>query len=169
MNLPADKPFKEGLKLKETDFKKLLVQLMQESFTGYLVLMVQGSEGIEEGILVMKNGLATGCYHELMKLSNYIFYSDKAIAAFLNASALKKGIIDVFSLNLQQADLVLSFNEQIKLSTAMQAEFRKKVDELPLKEVSKAFIEEALAAMPEKEKVSKEELIKRFGFEGIQQ
>lgn len=166
MNLPADKPLKEGLRLRELDFKKLVSGLMQEGFTGYIVLMAQGIQGIEEGILLLKNGLPIGCHHELMKL-NYSFYGDKAVNAFLNASTAK-GIIDVFSLALQQVDLVLSFNEQIALSTAGQAEFKKKIEELPLKEFSKAFVEEALASMPEKEKVTKAELIKKFGFEGIQ-
>ncbi|MBI5884947.1 DUF2226 domain-containing protein, partial [archaeon] len=157
---------KEALKLELAEFRQLLQQLMQEGFNGYIVLMVQGLQGIEEGILVFKNGQPVGCYHELMKL-NHVFYSDRALNAFLNASAARKGIIDVFRLDLQQVDLVLSFNEKIKLSEAMKSEFPKKINELPLKEFSSSFIQEALQALPAEDKLTKTELMKKLGLEGM--
>ena len=53
MDLPLGAPFYEHLRTKDTDMLKMIQELMQKEFTGYIIVTIDGYDGIEEGALFL--------------------------------------------------------------------------------------------------------------------
>lgn len=158
MNIPIGELVEESIPLKNIDIGQKLSALMEESFIGYLVLTVEGSSGIEEGLVLIKAGEAVGAIYEYVKFEKSL-YGDTAMQHLLNAGLVEFGIVDVGTLTKQQIDLIIAFNEKIELGKHLTQKDLPKV--LP-KKYSVGFAEEALGEKLKK-KESKFDVFKKLG------
>ncbi|MFH1752067.1 MAG: DUF2226 domain-containing protein [archaeon] len=118
MNLPASNPVEQGLSLNETDVKKMVADLTTHNFTGFISATVEGFDGLEESLLLFKQGFLVAVSFNYLK-QDLKFLGQDAFKRVFNSLASNQGIIDVFSLTLQQLDLVMAFNEKSKLSKSV--------------------------------------------------
>ena len=116
MNLPVGNVIKEGVNLKDVKFKNIISTLIKESFTGYIILTVEGYSGIEEGMLLFRKGNMIGSIFDYSKFEVTV-YGDSASEHVFNASQAGFGLFDICALSIQQVDLVTAFNEKVKLDT----------------------------------------------------
>jgi hypothetical protein len=162
MNLPSGNIVKQGLALKETDFKKLLQGLINERFSGYAALTIEGFDGFEEGTMLFKKGFGVACIFEYLKFDITII-SDLALQHFFNAAGADFGVIDVIQLSDLQVDMSIAFDEKIRLSKPFDS---KELDKHSISKfdasLAKKTLEEAVS-LKSTEEVSKKELFKRFG------
>jgi hypothetical protein len=114
MNFPTGNPEKEGLIVKNENWRKNLTELANNSFTGYIVTTIQGPEEMEEGVLAFSKGKAVACYYEYMQKATEIS-GEPAIKHFFNSLNAEHGIAEIYALTKQQVELITSFNETIKL------------------------------------------------------
>ncbi len=121
MNLPVGKTIERDLKLSKVDKKKILTDLFDGLFTGYIVLTVEGKTGIEEGLLLFEKGELKGSIFEEISKENELM-GDIALIKSMNAFAAKEGIIDVNSLTKQQVELIIAFQENILITKTTKAE-----------------------------------------------
>jgi len=167
MNLPSGNVLKQGLILKENDAKKLVAGLIEEKFSGYVALTIEGFDGLEEGTLLFKRGFGVACIFEYLKFDLTVI-SDLALAHFFNAAGASFGIIDAVQLSDLQVDMSIAFDEKIKLSTALD---KKALDKFSISKFDNSFAEktlqEAISLKGQKE-TSKKELFKRFGLGEMQ-
>lgn len=159
MNLPTGNIVEQGIKLNEFNLKQTMHALMGKKFSGYLVLTIEGVDGLEEGILLLKNGSLIASIYEYSKYAVKVF-GDKAVAQAFNASTAQYGIVDVCNLSNQQVDLVVAFNDKIKLTRPIES---KAIDQFIPKEFSREFAEESLAEVLQQEKESKTDVLSRLG------
>lgn len=158
MNLPVGSVEKQGLKLEETDLVKKIAEYLKEKFVGYLVLTIEGFDGVEEGLLFLKNGQAIGAIYEFTKYGK-IIYGEEALPVVINAGAAEKGVIDICALTSQQLDLVLAFNDKILLKKNRSA---KDIHGLKPRAFDDSHAKKHLAGLLEKE-ASKLEILRKFG------
>ena len=115
MILPPGQSVKTGIDLAGLDFQGLLKELARKSFTGYLALMVRGTGGLEEGTLIYDSGRIVACTYEYLRHDKLLFGSD-AFPRIGNASAAKKGAVDIFQLSQDQVKLIAAFNDKMAFS-----------------------------------------------------
>ncbi|MEK6954826.1 MAG: DUF2226 domain-containing protein [Candidatus Micrarchaeota archaeon] len=111
MNLPPGIPVKVGIDTAAIDFPSLLKELKDKVFNGYLAITIEGSSGIEEGIVVFDNGKIVASFYDYFKYAKQIM-GDLAFQRVMNAAAARHGISDIFQLTNDQVQLILAFNEQ---------------------------------------------------------
>lgn len=111
MNLPSGKPVKTGLETSTTDTLKLVEELGQKRFTGYLALCVKGQKGVEEATLLLDSGKIVAAAYEYYAYGREL-YGEKAFTRFLNATAAKAGILDIYETSAEQIHLLLAFHEE---------------------------------------------------------
>lgn len=156
MDLPLGTPYQEHLKTSETDMLKTIIELMQKSFTGYIVVTIDGVDGIEEGALLMRNGIIVGAGYEYMK-HNTTIEGNNALEIVLNAFKAKHGIIDIYALALQHMDLVIAFHEKMRISANIDP---KNLQKLYPKEFSDKYAREIIK---QKEELTKYDIFKKVG------
>lgn len=162
MNLPVGEIVESGIALKEFSFRDNLELLSDKQFSGYVVLLIEGFDGLEEGVLLYKKGVLTASAYEYCKYGITV-QGDSALQQALNASASELGVVDVVALTVQQADLVTAFNDKLKLSR----EFGKKdVTKLVPRQYTTKFAEQVLSEVLKKEE-SKGSLLRKIGLGGI--
>ncbi|NUN11262.1 DUF2226 domain-containing protein [Candidatus Micrarchaeota archaeon] len=110
MNLPRGKPLKQGIDLATVNFKSLVKEIKSKNITGYLAIALKGNGGIEEGTIIFDNGKIVGCAYEYYKHEK-TFMGKEAFPRVLNAIAAKQGVIDVYTLELEQVHLIFVVNE----------------------------------------------------------
>ena len=115
MILPPGQSVKTGIDLAGLDFQGLLKELTRKAFTGYLALMVRGVGGLEEGTLIYDSGKIVACTYEYLRYDKLLFGSD-AFPRIANASAAKKGVVDLFQLSADQVKLIAAFNDKMTFS-----------------------------------------------------
>lgn len=161
MNLPVSDIVMLGKKTMELDYKKEIGVLMDKQFTGYFVVTVDGFDGIEEGVLVLRNGLAYACIYEILNYGATVF-GDAAAKHVFNAFVNPKGIIDVCGLSNQQVDLIGAFNDKLKFQKPLaKKDLSRLFASKHNSEFSKEILSEIVSAQ-EKE-APKESVLKRFG------
>ena len=162
MNLPSGNVQKQGLILKDNNFKALLQGLMDEKFSGYTTLMIEGFGGFEEGTLLFKKGFGVAGIFEYLKFDITVI-GDLALLHCLNAAGAPYGIIDVIQLSDLQVDMSIAFDEKIKFSTALD---RKGLEKYAIgkfdSSLAQQTLQEAVNLKTPKDS-SKKELFKRFG------
>ncbi|MCX8189636.1 MAG: DUF2226 domain-containing protein [Candidatus Diapherotrites archaeon] len=156
MELPLGTPYQEHLKTTEVDMLKGINDLMQKAFTGYIVVTIQGIDGMEEGAILFRNGIIVGAGYEFMKSGTTIDGTD-AFEIVLNAFKAKAGIIDIYSLSLQHMDLVIAFHEKMLIKAKIDP---KTLQKLYPKEFSDRF---AKAVIKQQEEQSKYDVFKKIG------
>ena len=163
MNLPSSKPFKTSLTLKQSTIQNSFSELITLKFTGYVALMNKSVKGLEEGILILKNGLITGCAYDFLNYNKTI-YGDKALELFSNSCLNKEQLIDIYFLDLDQVDLVLAFNQAIKVNQ-INLDLLKLVQGLQNKNYLLDF---SLNEISVKVESSKDDLLRKYGFSAIE-
>lgn len=113
--LPPGQSVKTGIDLAGLDFSGLLQELARKAFTGYLALMVKGAGGLEEGTIIYDSGKIIACTYEYLRHDKLMFGSD-AFPRIANATAAKKGVVDLFQLSADQVKLITAFNDKMAFS-----------------------------------------------------
>jgi len=114
MNIPSGKQIVSKLNIREIDAKTMLSDLLRKKFNGYICITVNGSAGFEDGILILELGAIKGCHYKLLQ-NNKNYYAESALKLFLNSYGAEFGTIDVYGLTKEQVDLILTFNEKVKI------------------------------------------------------
>ncbi len=161
MNLPAGKTTRKIDKGKE-DFVETIAELMKTSFTGYVVLTIEGYSGIEEGVLFLSNGQLVGASFEYSKFGTSVF-GDSAAKQFFNALSAKYAVGDVCELSKQQLELITTFNEKAILEREIS---EKDLRRLIPKKYTEAYAKQTLGKTLEKQE-SMHSVFKRAGLTGF--
>lgn len=157
MEFPAGEIVEEGIKLNDVDVSQILKELCDQRFSGYVIATVYGHAGIEEGLLLFKEGIAIGSVFEFSQMNKTI-EGDNAMLYSLNALKAKYGVMDINSLSKQQAELIITFKDSIKAKERAFSELKKMIPAQYSSEYSKRIIREA----SEKEK-TRYEVMKALG------
>ena len=72
MNLPVGTPKETGLKLSQEGLSQTALALSREGFTGYLVLTIEGVDGVEEAVLFFKGYEIIGALYEFTRYGNIL-------------------------------------------------------------------------------------------------
>lgn len=162
MNIPVGNFLEKGADLKKIDLQKKAGDLSAKAFSGYLVLTIEGYTGIEEGVLLFRNGEMTGSVFEFIKFGE-TFFSDDALKLTANASKANHGIVDVIELSKQQAELVLAFNDKMAFPKAIQPKDLSRVVTSNYDiELVKKFVSDKI-----KKEESRFDIMKKLGLKGL--
>lgn len=113
MEMPSGEKVETGILLKNFNLEKTFTQLTNSKFSGYLAIAIDNTTGIEEGILLWRDGKITGAQYEYGKFK-LLNQGETAFQECVNALHAEKGVLDIFQLTKQQAELITAFNEKIK-------------------------------------------------------
>lgn len=119
VNLPVGDIISKGLNLKEIDVRRLVEGLYEKAFSGYLVATLYGFDGVEEGILLFKDGALIAAIYEY-ELYGITVFGDSAVPHVFNSYAADFIVADIVALSNQQVDLVTAFNDKSKLQKPVQ-------------------------------------------------
>lgn len=155
MRIAVGVPVERCLELDKIDSKQYLLKLMSEKFNGYICVTIMGKTGIEEGVLLFHNGEIVSADYEYFRY-NRNFPSDSGLKRCLNA-LLGFGLLDTYSLSPYQVQLIMTLNEECGLSEKVT---KGDLEKLWPEEFTYQYEEELI---PLKEKISKEEVLKRIG------
>ena len=163
MNFPLGTFRVQGKSTKQWDAKTELEMLAQQNFSGYVIETLYSSVGVDECALLFRAGQVTAATYEV-HATNQALFGDESLAHVGNAFAATHGIIDVAELSSQQADLILAFNQKLKLTKPLQkGQLRALVkDTYDATLLQQSKVGGAIASE------SKESLFKRFGLAGIE-
>ena len=137
MNIPVGRVEEKHLRFSDTDPFDKLKQLMESEFDGYLVATVEGISGMEEGLLMLRKKLIVGAVFDALRLNKQL-YGVEALRLTFNLLKAKKGIFDVNKLSKQQIDLIMAFNEKMRLA--------KEVDKSMLSKLKPSSYRESLVS-----------------------
>ena len=112
MILPPGQVVKTGIDLASLDFSGLLKEFSRKLFTGYLAFTIRGKGGIEEGTIIFDSGKLVACTYEYLRYDKLLFGSD-AFPRIVNATAAKKGVVDLYQLSADQVKLITAFNDKM--------------------------------------------------------
>jgi hypothetical protein len=162
MNIPIGKVEAEHIPFSESEPFAKVGQLMKSNFNGYLVATAEGFSGLEEGLLMISDASIIGAVFDGLRVNKQL-YGVSALRLVLNMLKAEQGVFDVNKLSKQQIDLIMAFNEKIKLLKAVDADTLQK---LQPKAYDTAIVSKELMVeegLPE----SKSKLLKRFGLGSI--
>ncbi len=160
MDLPLGVPLQQSLKTANVDMLNTILELMKKQFTGYIVVTINGYDGIEEGAILFRKGVIIGAGYEFMKYGVTIEGND-AFKIVLNAFKAKHGVIDIYSLTTQHMDLLTAFHEKMLISLKIEPKNLKKI--YP-REFSDRYAKDVIK---QQEEVTKYDIFKRAGIAGI--
>jgi hypothetical protein len=158
MRLPSGEVLRQAVNLKKIDFIQTLKDLSSKGFSGYVILLIEGFNGLEEGVLVFKNGEINASFYEYLKFGVTVF-GDYALPQVFNASVADFGVMDVISLSGAQVDLITAFQEKSIVRK------RIKIDELKKfagKKFNNVYAKKILEKVLKKTEKSTD-LFKKFG------
>ena len=161
MNLPSGTVIEENLPVSVDALIPRIKTITEEEFTGYLIFTCEGFTGIEEGVLLFRTGKLIGAIFNYDRIGKELT-GEKALITSFNLMRAKQGVYDIIALTIQQIDLIIAFDEEIKLSREYKL---KDIQKMIPREYSKKYSEEIIGK--EKEK-TKEELYKELGLVGIE-
>ncbi len=122
MNLPTSKPVIENVFLDVIEPEKLLLDLNNKKFTGYLYVVIHSEFGFEENFIMMLKGNVVGSIYVNNKY-NFEIYGLDAFKLSLNSLGFKEGLLNLYQLSEEQLKLVLIFNDKIKYDLKINAKF----------------------------------------------
>jgi len=158
MNLPVGEVISKGVDFREVDAKRLVQSFYDKSFSGYLVVTLEGYDGLEEGMVLFKDGVMAGAYYEY-DLHGITVFGDQSVPHVFNSFAAEFVVGDIVSLSNQQVDLVTAFNDKAKIEVPVNKD---DVMKLTPKVYSSQFAEGILINVIEK-KASKKDVFKKLG------
>lgn len=112
MNIPVGTPRIQGRRIASVNITKDLTGFMERNNIGYFCVTTKGRKGIEEGLIIIENGLAIGAYYEYLSLG-VSFHAQEGLKRTLNAFFAPKGVYDSYELTVQQIELLKIFNEDM--------------------------------------------------------
>ncbi len=121
MRIAAGTPVERGRELTALNAEEYLKKLMKESFTGYVCVAINDKHGMEEGILLFKEGNIVASSYAYFAFDKE-YKAEQALERALNAFKAVSGIVDCFSLSNSQAELVLTLNDEFVLKEVVTAE-----------------------------------------------
>lgn len=162
MNLPIGEVVEQGLDLYELAVKELLESFIDRGFSGYLVATIQGYSGMEEGLLLFKQGTMVGCFFEYLS-NGQIIHGDYSLQQVFNALAAEQGVVDIIALSVQQVDLIIAFNDKLKVSAPLD---KSKLSRYLVKQYSEKFAIQAMVSTDnEKVKSDSKNVFKKLGLD----
>ncbi len=164
MDLPAGQKLEEGLKTSELKAESKLLSLMEARFTGYAIVTIEGYKGIEEGVLLFKQGAIIGSFYDYVNRDMEML-GDDALSRALNCLLARKGIMDVVALTEQQLDLITAFQEKILVKEPLDS---KKVPRLIPAKYSENYAKQAMEGKKGEEK-TRFDIFKRAGIFGVEE
>lgn len=162
MNLPVGEVISRGLNLREMDVKRLIEGFYDKRFSGYLVSTSEGYDGIEEGVLIFKEGAMLSVLYEY-DLHGITVFGDSALPHVFNSFVAEFVVGDIVSLSNQQVDLVTAFNDKSKLAKAVA---RNEVGRLIPRVYSVEYARNVLRELVKKDE-SKADIFKKLGLSGL--
>jgi len=164
MDLPAGQKLEEGLKTGETNAGNKIISLVKSSFTGYLICTIKGYMGIEEGVLLFRQGAIIGSFYDYINKDKELLGEDALKRAF-NCLLAPKGIIDVVALTGQQLDLITAFQEKILIKNPIDL---KRASKTVPQKYSEDYAKQALEGAEVREK-TRFDIFKRAGIFGVEE
>lgn len=157
MNLPVGRFLERGIELSKANLRERFGKLFEEGFSGYLAITIDGFDGLEEGVLLLRVGKVMGSFFTFEKF-NREFFGEDALKLFFNAAAAKFGVCDIVLLTPQQAELIVAFHVKSRIES-----FRKEdLPRLLQKEYSAELARQILSHEGVKEP-SKLDIFKKLG------
>ena len=141
MEFPAGEVLEESIKINEINIEQVLKELIEQKFSGYLVVTIYGYTGIEEGLILFRDGITIGSFYEYNQI-NTVIEGDNALLESLNALKAKYGIMDINALSKQQAELIVTFKDAIKTKERSLQELKKMLPQKYSTDYSKKVLRE---------------------------
>lgn len=162
MNIPIGKVETEQKSfVEEKPFDKLKAMVNSGS-SGYIVATIEGTTGLEEGLLMVREKEVVGAIFNSLRVNRQL-YGVQALRLVLNLFKAKKGVFDVNGLSKQQIDLIIAFNEKVHLSKTIDLALLSKLEPETYR---KDLVSEELALDLTAED-TKHNLLKRMGLGSI--
>lgn len=162
MNIPVGKLVEKRVSFEETMPAEKVPGLMDKGFSGYIAATVEGGSGLEEALLLFREGEAVGACFEAITAGER-FFGIAGLRLCLNLLAAGKGVFDVNSLTRQQVDLIIAFNDKVALKKPLE---RKTFSKLLPASYSPEIVSRVLKGVSG-EKDAREKALKRFGLGSI--
>ena len=162
MNLPVGEVISRDLNLREMDIRRLLEGFFDKRFSGYIVATIDGFDGLEEGVLIFKEGALLASLYEY-DLHGITVFGDTALPHVFNSFAAVYVVADIVSLSNQQVELVTAFNDKSKLLKIVS---RGDVGRMIPKVYSSEYAKSVLTDVVKKEE-SKVDIFKKLGLSGL--
>lgn len=163
MKLPSGNIVEAGISLQGLDFKQRLLRLMEENFSGYLVLQIEGFDGLEEGLFLFKNGEIQGALYEYLKFDMTIV-GDVALSHCINAAGASVGVVDIVGLGAYQVDMAIAFDQKIELTQKVD---KRNLNSVVIKGFTGDLAKSTLQAAIKRGESNKNDLFKKFGLENV--
>ena len=127
MNIPLGTVEEEHISFSDSDPFAKLKKLTGSGFAGYLVATIEGISGLEEGVLLIRDQEVVGTVFSALRLNKQL-HGVKSLRLVLNLLKAKKGVFDVNKLSKQQIDLIIAFNEKLRLAKPLSLEMLSKLE-----------------------------------------
>lgn len=113
MNIPEGTPIAKNLSTLKLNSESMLNDLFLKKFSGYVCLTINQNKSYEDGFIVFQDGILKGSYYTFLE-KNKDYYGDNALAFFMRGIKVL-GTLDIYSLTKEQVELLLTFNEKIRI------------------------------------------------------
>ncbi len=161
MKIPLGSLLKGNLAIERVDFHKLIQTLAEHNFTGYLVMDLMTNNGMEEGILLFKDGDAVASEYLYLARSQSLT-GRSALREVMNACA-SMGVFDIYSLSQEEVlssrasggwlDHKATLNELLEM---IPERFEERIIEEPRPG-------ERVSTIPKPAGLTREEILKKYG------
>lgn len=115
MELPSGEPVELGIALKNFKIRAVLNELGKNAFSGYLAVTIDNVTGMEEGAVLFRGGNITAAVYEYGKLK-VTNYGETAFKECMNALHAENGVVDIYQLTRQQAELIVAFKDKMSVT-----------------------------------------------------
>lgn len=115
MQLVEGRVIEQALDIKKHDFSNRMIELIKKKFNGYVNLTIEGFDGLEEGVLIFREGKIIASSYEYLKYGIAV-NGNPAIAQVFNASAAGNGVFDVIAFRATDAELTIAVHPKIRLN-----------------------------------------------------
>lgn len=145
MNLPISKPVVKNVFLEDLNPDKLLLDLAEKKFTGFIYLVTYSNRSFEENFILFLKGNIRGAIY-ISNIYNVEIYGKKALNLCFNSLGFSDGLLNIYELTTEQLKLVVIFNDKIKYDFSVNkssiSKIKFKYDVSLLDEVLKKYVPE---------------------------
>lgn len=113
MNVPLGTQFIVNKEL-SSELVRDLVSFMDANNTGYFCITTEGTQGVEDALLVIESGAVVGAHYQYLAF-NKEYFAGEGLKRVLNSFVASKGIYDAYTMSSQQLELLKIFNENMLL------------------------------------------------------
>ncbi|MCD6230158.1 MAG: DUF2226 domain-containing protein [Candidatus Diapherotrites archaeon] len=165
MNLPSGNLLLSLDVLDTMSFNALLSDLIKKNFFGYVVVTINGVDGLEEGSIVFENGSSVAASYEFIKHDKKVS-GDASLELVFNAVAAQHGVIEVYELKKDQVQIILALNDDsFKLKKLLD---EKVLEEQKASEFNKKLFARYIdAGKTDRSKVSTKDILRKYGLSSM--